>query len=496
VRGQLDEAFNAAKSQEQQLWGSIPRGVTVGTTQAKSRMADILKQTPKAQENDVPGVARQLLEGGGNRTFGEFESVNEMHGLYSELRRVAREASSGAAPNKNRARIANELAESILEDLGANAGQGEAGSAINTALAFSREFHDVFSQGTVGKLMRRTVNTDEQIDPQLALERTVGRGGATGKVAADDISRAADTNATDEAIEDFLTSRFDRAAFGPDGSFNARNALNFVRDNSDTLARAPHLRETFLEAVRTQGRAASAQDRGGRVLSDMDNPRKSGTAAFVQAPAESAVDEVFKAKRPSFAARQLSATARKDKTGQAMGGLKAAFSQYVLRQAKSADGFSAQKINDILASPEKAAALSQVFEPAEMRRWKVLATEIEKANKAGQSAPDIGGLSNRSPNRIIEYVARVIAARQGAQAGGGSGGSIQTAQMASTQTKRLLGKLQNDKAEQMLMDAVEDPELFRLLLIDPGKVDLKPDQVNRLSPYLTGASAATVTEDQ
>ena len=31
-------------------------------------------------------------------------------------------------------------------------------------------------------------------------------------------------------------------------------------------------------------------------------------------------------------------------------------------------------------------------------------------------------------------------------------------------------RLQNDKAEQMLIDAVEDPELFRLLLIDPGRV--------------------------
>lgn len=47
-----------------------------------------------------------------------------------------------------------------------------------------------------------------------------------------------------------------------------------------------------------------------------------------------------------------------------------------------------------------------------------------------------GGLSPRSPNRIIEMAARIIAARQGAKAGGGGGASIQTAQMASARVTR------------------------------------------------------------
>jgi len=495
VRGQLDEAFNAAKAQEGRLWESIPREITVGTAQTKQRMANILQETPGAQENDIPGVARQFLEDGSNRAFQDFETVNEMHGLYSELRRVAREAASGPAPNANKARIANDLAESILEDLGANAGQGEVGTAISNAIGFSRELHDTFSQGTVGRLMRKTVNTDEQINPQLALERTVGRGGATGKVAADDIARAADTDQTDEAVEDFLVSRYNRAAFGPDGEFKESAARNFLRDNRDLLARSPYLRETLGTSVDTQTRAASARDRGGRVLEDMDNPRKSGTMAFTSAPAESTIDEVFKARRPSLAARQLSASARKDQTGQAVSGLKSAFSQYLIKQAKTGDGLSAQKMQDFLQSPERAAALSQVFEPTEMRRLSVIASELGKVDAARKAAPDIGGLSTRSPNRFIEMAARILAARQGAQAGGGSGGSIQTAQMASTQTRKLLGRLQNDKAEQMLIDAVEDPELFRTLLMDPGKVTLEKQQINRLAPYFAGAASATTTEE-
>ena len=120
---------------------------------------------------------------------------------------------------------------------------------------------------------------------------------------------------------------------------------------------------------------------------------------------------------------------------------------------------------------------------------------IGKLANAQTAAPDIGRLSNRSPNRLIEIVGRVIAARHGAQAGGGTaGGSIQAANIASGAMRRTLGMLQNDKAEQLLMDAVTDPDLFRFLLTDPGRVDLKPEQINRLAPYFTGAVSGMEAE--
>lgn len=60
--------------------------------------------------------------------------------------------------------------------------------------------------------------------------------------------------------------------------------------------------------------------------------------------------------------------------------------------------------------------------------------------------------------------------------------------------KEVLGSLQNDKAEQMLIDAVTDPELFRLLLLEPGSLKLGERQINKLAPYFTGAAAALVVE--
>ncbi|WP_421998344.1 hypothetical protein [Roseovarius confluentis] len=461
VAEQIRRAEKQADIEEARLWEAVPKGAQVGTVAARRVANELIQSTPRAQQ---------------------------------ELRRVARSAMAGTDQNRNKARIANSVADAILDDLGANAGQTPIGQAIDAARAYSAAKHEVFDQGTVGKLLKRTLDGDEQIDPRMTLERSVGRGGTVGSVALDDLGRASNTSGTQSAIEDFLRSRFDRTAFKADGSFNDTAARNFLRDNAETLEQMPALRDTLAQAVQSQTRASATSTRATRVFKDMDNPNKSSTAAFAQAVPESAVDQVFKSKRPSLSARQLAATARKDKSGAAVDGLKGAFGDYLIRRSMTSGGLSGDKMRDFLQTPEYRSALMAAFEPPEIRRLDMIAAELRKLDTARKAAPDIGALSNRSPNRIIEYAARIIAARQGAQAGGSGGGSIQTAQMASGRVKALLGNLQNDKAEQLLMDAVEDPELFRLLLVDPGSVRLKLRELNKLAPYFTGAAAGTAEE--
>lgn len=495
VVDQVREAERLADVEERRLWDAVPRGAQVGTESARRVANDLIGSTPRAQQDDIPAKVRELLGEGSNSAFSDFETVAEMHGLYSELRRIARSAMAGSDQNRNRARIANAVADAILDDLGANAALGDIGKSVDAARAYSAARHEIFDRGTVGRLLKRTLDGDTQVDGRLALDRSVGRGGTSGMVGYEDLTRAAESDEMGRAIEDYLASRFDRAAFRADGTFNPTGAQNFLRDNAETLERLPYLRDSLAEAARTQSRAAAVSGRASRVLSDMDNPGRSRTAAFVQAAPENAVEEVFKARRPSLEARNLAATARKDETGAALDGLKAAFGNHLIRRSTAPSGLSGTRMAEFLASPERRLALAQVFDAQELQRLDSIAAELGKLETAQRAAPDIGALSNRSPNRIIEMVARIVAARQGAQAGGGGGGSIQTAQMASGRVKALLGNLQNDKAEKLLMDAVEDPELFRLLLVDPGRVSLTPDQVNRLAPYFTGAVSGTA-EDQ
>lgn len=493
VADKIKAAQDAARQQEGALWVRVPKGTQVGTTRARQAAQALIADTPRAQRDDIPRVVQELLGPDSNSGFGEFETVSEMHGLYSKLRETARAARSGTNQQRNMARISDEIADAILDDLGAGAGQTNVGRTIDEARAFSAEMHQTFDQGVIGKLLKQSIDGDRTVDPALTLERTVGRGGTQGAVGADNI-RAATGPDADLQIEDFLQGRFNRAAFGPDGQFNARGGLAYMRDNADMIERFPNLQETLGEAMRTQSRAANAKARASNALTNMDNASKSPTAAFNQAPAETAIDAVFKAKRPSFAARQLAATARKDTSGKALDGLKGSFADYIIRNSTDANGLNGDAMLGFLARPENTATLRTVLPNGDIGRMRMIGTELKKLRAGRKAAPDIGGLSPRSPNRLIEYAARIIAANQGAKAGNG-GASIQTANMASTQMKKMLGNLQNDKAEQMLIDAVSDPELFRLLLVDPGKVTLKPDQINRLAPYFAGAAAGMATEE-
>ena len=53
---------------------------------------------------------------------------------------------AGNDQNKNRARIANEVAEAVLKDLGAVDASTEAGRAINQAREFSAQMHETFDR--------------------------------------------------------------------------------------------------------------------------------------------------------------------------------------------------------------------------------------------------------------------------------------------------------------------------------------------------------------
>lgn len=74
---------------------------------------------------------------------------------------------------------------------------------------------------------------------------------------------------------------------------------------------------------------------------------------------------------------------------------------------------------------------------------------------------------NNTPLSVISFIARTFAARQGAKAGAGtSGASLLTANFASRRMQEFLNRLSNDRATQLVRDAIEDKDLFRALLAD------------------------------
>lgn len=481
--------FDKARETETELWARVDRDAVAGTTQAKAVAEKWSAELGRARADDMPQVVKNLLldEGG----FGEEETVREVYNLYSKLREVARHAKAGTNQRNTLARVANEVADALLADLGAKNGTTAVGRQINEARAYSAAMHETFDQGAPAKILRRTLAGDTAIEPELALSRTVKPGGIEGAVASRQLEGA---GVNSDIIEDYVAGQFAKSAVSPDtGEITLGQARRFMAKNRALLERYPGLKIDIESAVKNGETAKQFSERIASRLATLENERRSAAAAFMGAEPERAIDAVFKAKNSAQAARRVANEARKDETGAALAGVKSAFTNNLMAKASTVrDGrsiISGDAFLRVLADPQTRRVVSQIFSSQEIDRMRRIGGQLAFIDAR---APDIGGsLSGAKAPKLVEFIARIVAARQGAELGGSGGGSIQTASMASERVKNTLSRLTNDRASQILADAVTDPDLFRVLLTDPIKGARQEEAISRLIPYLVGAAATS-----
>lgn len=501
VSREIDSALERATARERELWDAVPRGAQVDTANSRDLAQEIIDNTPRAQRGDIPRVVRQLLvEDGG---LGETTTVNELHGLYSELRRVARSAMAGNDQNKNMARISNSVADAILTDLGAGGGQSQIGRAIDDARAYSAALHETFDRGAVGRLLKRTLDGDQSVDPELSLRRTVGRSGPEGAVSSRQINSAAGFDGregqTAPAIQDYIRDRFQLSAVDAQGNFTAGTARRFFRDNQPLLQQYPDLREEILGAVANRENAEQIAQRVSDVIARSQKPRNSATATFLDGPASEAANSILRSRDPVRTARSLRNSAAKDRTGEALSGLKGAFVSQLVRGSRRTTGgrtqLDANRLQSMLDDDAMSRAMRVIFTPQEMGRIRKIAGDLSKVQNT--EAGNVGGsLSGAKANTLIKTLAQVGGANLGAKAGGGNAGaSLQAANIGSRRAERLVNMLAGDRASLIIADAIEDPELFRALLTDVGSVGFEKRAVPKLLPYLIGGGSVAATDD-
>lgn len=485
VTAKLKMALDDAKVEEDYLWRKVPQNETFPVDGTLSEFDDIVQRTAQAQQKDIPDIANQLLgEGGSMREAGR-DNVMELHGLYSELRRQARSAMAGNDKNANKARVANKLADSILNDLGAVAVNNPTGKAINEARAYSAAMHETFDQGTVARILNRTIDGDETIPAESALRRTVGRGGSDALVDNANISQAA-PNAKSDVVE-YIRGRFADSINGADGSFSPKSAAGWLRKNREMLNEYPELRTEFYRAMGNRQKAEAFAART-KVRADLTD--KSAIGGFNRGQDQKALSSILTADSPVKAARSVVATARKDASGKALAGVKAAFTDYLIGNATKGGAINGKDVVSLLSDGQTSAAMRVVFTPAELARFKRIGAELAKLDAASAATPK-GPVMDAAPMMLIDTVARIAGAKAGAKVagGGGAGVSLQAAQLGSSRARDLLGRMTNDKARRILYDAVQDPELMRALLLQPKGAELPAWAVSKMTPYLAGAAS-------
>lgn len=487
VEQRLRDSLRAAKVDEQRLWADIPPMVQVPTQQAKERASELAIELGRSRAGNMPDLARKLLLD--DAGYGDMETVQELYGLYSEMDGLARRLRGSPGGGGNAAYVASEIADAILRDLGAVDGTTEVGAMINNARDYTAALKETFSTGAVGRILQKDGNAGFRVEPETGLRKTIGTGGDAGGVASRQIQRASPEAAIE--IEDYMRGGFTDAVRPPTGGFSNAGGQRFIRNNQQTLGQFPELRSNLQGSLDARQQAQSALQRGQARIQRLEDPRQSVGAAFASETPQNAARAIFSAKSPARAAVQMVRQAAKDTTGKAMEGLKASVVQDVMAQSSNGATLNGKAMLEQMGDPATMQVLNRVMGKPEIARMRRIASELAKVQDT--RASNTADLFNKPPNKVIQALARIGAANRGAQLGRG-GASLQTAQMASSEMRGLLTRLTNRGANQILRDAVTDPELMRdLLRTATGE---KMDAIIRrsLAPYLVGATSAALVE--
>ena len=260
----------------------------------------------------------------------------------------------------------------------------------------------------------------------------------------------------------------------------------------------PAVRSEIEQSIASRSRLSNVTSRA----SDLSKLIKTSTpAVFSAAIPDRALNAVITAQNPRKAMANLIATAKKDKTGASLAGLKAAVSRDLLSsaikpldvvtQAGARSEVRGARLTELLENEVLGGVAQQVFSKGEMSRLRIISKELEKLDQARVMSSTGETMSMFKPNALVSVAARILAARNSAGFGGGMGGSMQAAQIASGRAQRILERLTNSKAQQLLIDAVEDPKLMRDLLLNVNLPKNLSKLEKTLAPYIVGSAVGS-----
>jgi GH24 family phage-related lysozyme (muramidase) len=498
VYGELDKAYRDAVATEGKLWRSIPNAA-MSPARTKKAYREILKSTPRAQMDDIPDIARKLLAPANQGGMSGFENVRELQGLRSKLLEESRIAR--ASGQRNKARIADELADNILDDLGAKAesAQGKTGEALRRALDYSAGLNKTYRQGDIGTVLGTNRLGGERVAPELTLNKLISSGGIRGDINIDDMLEAADSPQTRQGMQDFLLNQFQTKATR-DGQINVRAAEKFINDNADIMTRFPDMQDAIKQAAKAQTSRAMAEGRTRSITSALTKKKQSQTALILEAPVNKEIKSILSSQNPKESASAVMNLVRR--SPEAVEGLKSGVAEHLINKSLvgSPDGFgkrmiSGNKLLEALRTKGELSAYKEIIGNDGVSALAKIGRELSKIEKA-KSPATLDAILNDAPNMLLNNVATTMGARFGAKLGAGtSGASLKTASLMSNQANKIMRHLTNNHAEDLLIQAVQDPQLMEALLTNIKTTSGQKKAAQKLNAWMMGPGLRIIESD-
>ena len=409
-------------------------------------------------------------------------TVGDVHAIRSRVLQEARNERAKDAPNSNKLRILSSIQESLLDDMGIVEGDD-----IQTALAFSRELNQKFTQGSVGRLLGHERAGAEAVAPADTLDVLLqGRSGTNVRQFMD---------ATPDAqpqLEQFISSRYLESVVEPGFTRRAHQAFLRRYRTSGVWEELPGLEQQLLQAGQDQNRAVELASRVGRAEASASSRTRSRTGLYLEAPIGQEMRRVLSSQNPAGAARTLTRRMQGDPV--AVQGAKQQYTEELFRMAETgsfdAEGTPLMSGNRLrrVVNENRDVANALRFTDNEMARLNRTVELLRKA-EVSPAGGDTPILTDR-PARILEFAARWLGAQSGQRAAQGMGSSLVMAQFGSQQMRQALERIVGDRAKQLIIDAQTDRTLYAALLTRSDDPVAKQNRAaSRLNAWLISVGA-------
>jgi hypothetical protein len=497
---QLDRALKDANTMEGELFGLVDQTAIAPTANASNALRDAMAEMGQTGMRNIPSYARQFFDPQSVDYLGSTTTVRELRNAQSSLREMARNArqGSGRSVNLNLARIADNLANAITDDLSMTDGANS--ELIQNAVAFSREKNQAFRQGSVGRILRTATDGGDVVPPALTLVDSIGLSGPRGAQAFDDIMEAAAFSANNagfegtgglyDAMDSFVKHDF-LSKVVRNGEVSDSAVNTFLRNNEGILNRFPQIRQDINNVVSSANRLEAANEMR-KAFKYFDDPNVSKAALFIKKGPEDAFKSVMESRSPRAEMRTLIDLVSQDQTGAALDGLKAGFFEYLMGQADQGGFISGAKLSDITGSVKGRGAIEALFTEAERNRLYTVVRTAERLDAARSARPSREGIMGDELSGAVQTTLGILGAAFGRQTSSNLGGGTVQIPGIMAERFRSLGRagLLNP-AKRLVIDALGDEKLFREVLmasVNNPTAPLSQQATRRLNAWAAAAA--------
>jgi hypothetical protein len=508
----LDESLLAARAEEQELWGPIPKNVetsflnTFNAYQAqKAELLPTEKMAPKIDKY-IEMLAREAERG--DRII--------VSGDLLKLRSAIRFAQRTVNIIPVRSKALNEVIKGIDQDLAAVPG-------TEVAIAYTRNLNTVFfdEKSVVGKVLGESKRGQPATPPETTLTSTL-RPRERGMVNFRQLREAAGFGKIPEGQpggvrmretqEEFLKKMLEETSGYTGGVVSPERVNRFIQNNQDVL-RELGLEEAFADTARATATVQRVQNIAKKAAIFADT--KSFASKFIKGDVDKHIRNALIAPDKREVLVAIRNLVQRDGSGKAMAGVRHSLWQQMLDTATMPNGIlSSRALREILNAP--AVPLSKLppgqdVSPTlrqELSRVGILnksqdknidtllaaADKFENALNTSGITPDF--LENESA--LLELITRITGANIGAMGAvaGRTGSGLILAATGSRVLREQVINIPKATVRQVLVEAMSNPKLMATLLEKPVSMGAKIARQRQLNAYLLAVGLQSSYDDE